>query len=353
MNPNQKLYHWYQIHKRDLPFRKKKLAYQIWVSEVMLQQTRVAAMLPLYENFIQSFPTIEDLANSDETAVLTAWKGLGYYQRARNLRKGAIYLVQNYNGQFPKDLESVLKIPGIGSYTARAILSITYDLPFAVLDGNVKRVLARLFGYQNNILGSVADKELQRIADGFLNLSSPGDHNQAMMELGATLCLPESPKCLVCPIQEYCKSNLEKTTDRIPLRKKNETKISLQGKIFWLENKNQILLVKEKKERFLKGFFHTPFGFFETGVLPAYTPSPFMESIARMAEESEFLSNFKHTITHHSLLFGVWKMEVGVREKLETICFQNEVEYKWVDISKLEDEFPSSIAKKIIKIVLY
>ncbi|TGK87089.1 A/G-specific adenine glycosylase [Leptospira noumeaensis] len=355
MNPKKKLHDWYLTHKRDLPFRKKKQAYPIWISEVMLQQTRVNAMLPLYESFIKRFPNPESLAHAEEEEVLANWKGLGYYSRARNIRKAAILLVQNYNGAFPKDLNLILKLPGIGNYTARAILSIAYDLPFAVLDGNVKRVLSRYYGYTNNILGAKADTDLQKIADEFLNEDHPGDHNQAVMELGATICLPESPKCLLCPLSEFCFARIHQKTSEIPLRVKDKKQIILKGEIFVLYYKNSILLLREPKMRFLKGMFHLPYGFI--GEIPeeTYEPSQIFLSIkdSNPSKNLTPIGEFKHTITHHKMGFSVYSYVLESREWVEVLAKKFGVETKWVSLSDLDTEFPSSLASKVKKILLY
>lgn len=314
----------------------------------MLQQTRVNAMLPLYERFMEIFPSVESLASSSEESVLENWRGLGYYARARNLRKAAIFLVQNFNGKFPKDLNLALQIPGIGPYTARAVLSIAYDLPYAVLDGNVKRVLSRLFKFETNILSASADKELQILADSFLNLNSPGDHNQAMMELGANLCLPENPKCLLCPFLNFCEANRLGLTDKIPIRFKQEKKIELVSKMFCVRKENLVLLVKEKQTRFLKGMYHLPFGFFDEGLEKKYHPSSFLHFLNSLTY-SKFESKFTHSITHHKLKFELYVTEADIDFKLK--AFADDLEYKWIPVSDLEKEFPSSLASKAKKIM--
>ncbi|MGV3666001.1 MAG: A/G-specific adenine glycosylase [Leptospira bouyouniensis] len=353
MNPQKKLHDWYLLHKRDLPFRKKKQAYPIWISEVMLQQTRVTAMLPLFEVFLERFPNPESLAKASEEEVLSYWKGLGYYSRARNIRKAAIQLVNQYNGAFPKDLEMVLKLPGIGNYTARAILSIAYDLPFAVLDGNVKRVLSRYFGYTKNILGPQADKELQNKADEFLNIEFPGDHNQAVMELGAIICLPETPKCLVCPLMEGCFARIHGKTKEIPIREKNQKQVDLIGEIWVIEKDQNYLLIKETKNRFLKGMFHLPYGFI--GELPneEYKPSEFQTFIRSEWKENQSIGKFKHTITHHRLEYYVHHVILKDTKKIESVLESFQMDSKWVKRAELESEFPSSLAKKVKKFLLY
>jgi A/G-specific adenine glycosylase len=194
----RRLLHWFDGHKRDLPWRKNRDPYRVWLSEVMLQQTRVAAVTDHYQKFLRRFPSIEKLASARESSVLAAWSGLGYYRRARMLHAAAKKLVKEHGGKFPEIAEDLRALPGIGRYTAAAIASIAFDEPVAVVDGNVERVLQRVRGK------NLAGEQLWRAAGDLLNLRRPGDFNQAMMELGATLCLPRQPQCLLCPVSELC-----------------------------------------------------------------------------------------------------------------------------------------------------
>src|SRR6201998_153425 len=190
------LLEWFREHQRVLPWRRNKDPYRIWLSEIMLQQTRVAAVIPFYERFLEHFPTIAALAAAPEAEVLRLWAGLGYYSRARNLQAAAKEIVAKHGGEFPRSAEHTLALPGIGSYTAAAILSIAFGERHAVLDGNVARVIARLGAIRGDLRTPQRWKELQEIASACLDPKSPGDWNQAMMELGATLCTPKSPQCL-------------------------------------------------------------------------------------------------------------------------------------------------------------
>jgi len=192
------LLRWYDHHRRDLPWRKTRDPYLIWLSEIMLQQTRVAAVLDHYRIFLERFPSIEALAGASEDAVLAAWSGLGYYRRARMLRQCAQELVESHDGRFPATAEALRTLPGIGRYTAAAIASISFDEPVAVVDGNVERVVRRLMGRD------LAQQEIWKCAQSLLNTSRPGDFNQSMMELGATVCLPRDPKCPTCPVRKWC-----------------------------------------------------------------------------------------------------------------------------------------------------
>ena len=212
----QNLLPWFDEHKRDLPWRQDQDPYRVWVSEIMLQQTRVAAVVEHYQRFLERFPTIETLAAEGEASVLAAWSGLGYYRRARMLHAAARQVVRELDGKFPKNSEELQKLPGIGRYTSAAIASIAFGEGVPVVDGNVERVLQRVCGRQ---LGSA---ELWKLAGALLDEQRPGDFNQAVMELGATVCLPKQPKCLVCPVAEMCVGRGELPGDRkiIPQRKR-------------------------------------------------------------------------------------------------------------------------------------
>src|SRR5580700_2685233 len=189
---------WFDRHKRDLPWRQDRDPYRVWLSEIMLQQTRVAAVTNHYEKFLRRFPSVEKLASAREPSVLAAWSGLGYYRRARMLHAAAKRIVKEHGGKFPGKAEDLLALPGIGRYTGAAIASIAFDQPAAVVDGNVERVLQRVHG--KNLSG----EKLWRAAGELLSQRRPGDFNQAMMELGATVCLPRQPQCLLCPVSGEC-----------------------------------------------------------------------------------------------------------------------------------------------------
>jgi A/G-specific adenine glycosylase len=200
----KKLLTWFAEFQRNLPWRRTNDPYCIWLSEIMLQQTRVAAVIPYYERFLQHFPNVKALAQAPEQEVLRLWAGLGYYSRARNLQKAAQQIVAEHDSRFPDTPAEALKLSGIGSYTAAAILSIAYGNKLAVLDGNVARVIARLGAVRGDLRAGSRWQQLQKAADELLVPNAPGDWNQAMMELGATICTPRSPQCLLCPVAEFC-----------------------------------------------------------------------------------------------------------------------------------------------------
>ena len=239
---------WFHQFRRDLPWRRTKDPYRIWLSEIMLQQTRVAAAIPYYERFLQRFPDVHALAAAPQEEVLRMWSGLGYYSRARNLQKAAQQITTKHGEKFPNRLEDALALPGIGNYTAAAILSIAYGKKLAVLDGNVARVLARLAAVRGDMRESRRWQELQKTADGLLDPKSPGDWNQAMMELGATLCAPKSPQCLLCPVAQFCEGRKLGIAESLPeKRKKRATvQIVLAAAVF-TDRRGQTLLLPPPK----------------------------------------------------------------------------------------------------------
>lgn len=218
------LLEWFRQFQRDLPWRKTKDPYRVWLSEIMLQQTRVAAVIPYYERFLERFPNIESLAEAPEEEVLRLWSGLGYYSRARNLQNAARQIVAKFGGVFPKTREEILSLSGIGEYTASAIASIAFEDKSAVLDGNVARVLSRLGAIHGDLRQPKKWQALQVEANRLLAASAPGDWNQAVMELGAMICTPRAPQCLLCPVAAHCEARKLGIAETLPeARKKRDT----------------------------------------------------------------------------------------------------------------------------------
>ena len=238
------IYKWFIINKRDLPWRKTSDPYKIWISEIILQQTRVAQGMSYYNRFIEKFPTIYDLANASEDTVLKLWQGLGYYTRARNLHFTAKLIVDKYNGVFPRDFKTILSLKGIGNYTAAAIASIAYDLPHAAVDGNIYRVISRIYGITTPIDSEKGKSEIQKIADDLIPLKNPGFHNQAFMEFGALQCLPKSPVCNLCPLEDRCYAANFKLTDQIPVKEKKVKQSTRYFYYYIIECNNSIILEK-------------------------------------------------------------------------------------------------------------
>jgi A/G-specific adenine glycosylase len=214
----QKIYKWYNQNHRDLPWRNTNDPYKIWISEIILQQTRVVQGTNYYLNFIERFPTVSELARASENDVLKLWQGLGYYSRARNLHTAAKQIVENHNGVFPSDYNEIINLKGIGPYTAAAIASIAFNLSYPALDGNIFRVLARYFGISTPMNSEKGKKEFLKIAQELMPEKDPGFHNQALMEFGALQCVPKSPNCSVCPVKTACFAFQKKQVEILPIK---------------------------------------------------------------------------------------------------------------------------------------
>lgn len=221
---------WYDINKRELPWRNTNDAYIIWVSEVILQQTRVDQGYNYFNRFVDKFPTVRALANANEEEVLKVWQGLGYYSRARNMHAAAKVINAEFNGVFPTAYKDVLSLKGVGEYTAAAIVSFAYNLPYAVVDGNVYRVLSRLFAISTPINTAKGKKEFSELAQTLLDEDNPGLHNQAMMEFGALQCVPTSPSCIECPASEFCLAFAQRRVKELPVKEK---KLKIKERYFY------------------------------------------------------------------------------------------------------------------------
>lgn len=244
----QGLYHWSKLYPREMPWKGEKDPYKIWLSEIILQQTRVEQGLPYYERFIRSFPSVTHLAKAPLQKILKHWEGLGYYTRARNLHWSAGHIVQSLKGDFPATFDEIKKLKGIGTYTASAIASFAFDLPHAVLDGNVHRILSRYLGI-NKTIQSTADKNyFQSIADQLLDINHPGLFNQAIMDFGAMCCIPKNPLCHICPLNKTCFAFNQDVIDRLPPSKKKIAKKTRFFHYFILKNnQDQIYIQKRSK----------------------------------------------------------------------------------------------------------
>jgi A/G-specific adenine glycosylase len=234
-----------------LPWRRTEDPYRIWISEIMLQQTRVAAVIPYYEKFLARFPKVRVLAQAPEEEVLKLWSGLGYYSRARNVQKAAQQIMARHSGEFPREESEVLALPGIGSYTAAAILSIAFGAEHAVLDGNVARVLARLGALRGDVRETRRWQSLQKTASGLLDRKSPGDWNQAIMELGALVCSPRAPQCLLCPVKNFCRARKSGDPESFPEKKKKRdpARIVLAAAVLFAPRGETLLLPPPPRRR--------------------------------------------------------------------------------------------------------
>ena len=283
---------WYEICKRDLPWRRTRDPYAIWISEIMLQQTRVAAVIPYYERFLALYPTVDALARASEPELLSAWAGLGYYSRARNLQAAAKMIVAL--GAFPCDHSTLRTLPGIGDYTAAAVASIAFDLPHAVVDGNVVRVLARFTAEPGDISQSVTKSRLRLAADEFLDPAQPSRHNQAVMELGATVCIPRDPQCPKCPLANWCQAHEKGLARELPIKlRKTVIRRVERSLLVVIRNGNILLWQRPPDAAILSGFWELP----EPHQLPT-------------AKIGRALHIFKHSITNHIYTFQVLQASV-------------------------------------------
>ena len=299
------LINWYEENHRDLPWRNNPTPYEVWLSEVILQQTRVNQGMDYYLRFTEKWPTVNDLAQTSEEEVLKMWQGLGYYSRARNLHYCANQVVKQYKGKFPADFEKLKHLKGIGDYTAAAIASIAYNLPHAVVDGNVYRVLARLFDINTPINNNEGQKLFTQLADELLNKNQPGLHNQAMMEFGALLCTPKNPNCLLCPLQAQCLAFAHQTVMLRPV-KLAKTKITTRYFNYLILRINSSLYLHKRNDNDIwKNLYDFP-------CIESQTPMSVEEVIAseaflQLIENKPFTiikssPVFTHKLTHRTLL---------------------------------------------------
>jgi A/G-specific adenine glycosylase len=272
---------WYAKGHRDLPWRRTNDPYYIWVSEIMLQQTRAQAVIPYYERFLKRFPSADALAQSSEEEVLAVWSGLGYYSRARNLRRAAQQI--QAAGGFPREYDAIKQLPGVGDYTAAAIASIAFGLPHAVADGNVFRVVARVENDASDITAPRTRERFRAVAQEWLDPHNPGAFNQALMELGATVCLAKNPLCLVCPLTELCRGRAEGTTEQLPVKLRRVEPVRIDSIVLLVRRRGRVLLrQRDASARRMAGFWELP--------APEELPGVCV---------GETLGTFRHTITHH------------------------------------------------------
>ena len=246
---------WYEGHYRDLPWRATKDPYNIWISEVILQQTRVDQGLPYYKRFIEKFPDLGSLANATQEQVLRQWQGLGYYSRARNLHRCAIEIVNNHNSQFPADYQALVQLPGIGKYTAAAIASFAFEQKVAAVDGNVLRVISRLFALTDDIGKTNTQNKVREIVNDIIPESSPGLFNQAMMEFGALHCTPSSPACHICPVGFFCGAFKAGVVEQLPVKTKKIKKKARYFTYYVIEANRQWMLRQRSANDIWKGLF--------------------------------------------------------------------------------------------------
>ncbi|WP_426431640.1 A/G-specific adenine glycosylase [Winogradskyella sp. HB-48] len=259
MDFKNKLTNWYSNNKRDLPWRNTQNPYHIWLSEIILQQTQVKQGLPYYKAFIKHYPTVFELANASEQEVLKLWQGLGYYSRARNLHKTAKHVAFELNGNFPDNYKDLLKLKGVGDYTASAIASIAFNEVAAVVDGNVYRVLSRYFGIETPINSTAGIKEFKKLASSLIDKENPAMFNQAIMEFGATHCKPKNPYCIVCPLNESCVALQKNLIDSLPVKlKKTKVKTKFFNFLVCIDKNNKTILEKRTSKGIWQNLYQFP-----------------------------------------------------------------------------------------------
>jgi A/G-specific adenine glycosylase len=287
-SPARLLLEWYASARRDLPWRRTRDPWRVLVSEIMLQQTRVAAVIPYYERFLARFPTPASLAAASEEELLALWSGLGYYGRARNLKRAAEAI--NARGAFPSSAQEWRTLPGIGDYTAAAVASICFGEPCAVLDGNAARVMARFSAETGDIATPGAQLRLKERAQALLDPKRPGEFNQAIMELGATLCLPRNPRCLLCPWRDLCQAHQQGIEQQLPVKARRRKPEQIALRLALIVDRDRLLLRQRSEgERRLAGFWE----------LPSLEELPSARALRP-------LGRFRHSITHHNYEVEVW-----------------------------------------------
>ena len=318
----QSLLRWYRRHRRDLPWRGTRDPYRIWVSEIMLQQTRVATVVPYYERFLKRFPSVESLAKVREQTLLGYWSGLGYYRRVRMMRAAARKVVSEHGGAFPKSFEELRALPGIGDYTAAAVASIAFERPCAVVDGNVIRVLTRLDDDSRDVATSPVRRDLQTRAQQLIAAAgarSRGAFNQAMMELGSLLCTRGKPQCLICPLASYCKARKKGVQEQRPVRPEKRPPVRLQLAVALVERGRKILLRQRPAANpVMPGFWELPLA--EGSRLGADCFLPLG------IERRKRLGTFRHAITFREYRGTVYRGELPV---------QPPDGYRWVSPERL------------------
>ncbi|NEQ95369.1 MAG: A/G-specific adenine glycosylase [Cyanothece sp. SIO2G6] len=339
---------WYHHHGRDLPWRHNRDPYPIWISEIMLQQTQVKTVIPYYHRWLATFPSIAALANADEQAVLKVWQGLGYYARARNIHKAAQILMEQHHGVFPQEGNAVMALPGIGRTTAGGILSAAFDLPWPILDGNVKRILARLGGLTTPLKSHT--KTLWGWSELLLDQSHPRDFNQAIMDLGATICVPRSPHCPHCPWTHHCLAYIHNLQAAIPMTEKNAPLPHKNIGVAVIRNaRGQVLIDRRRPEGLLGGLWEFPGGKVEPGeTIADCIVREIQEELGITIQVGAPLTTINHAYSHFRVTLHVHWCDYVAGKPQPLECD----EVRWVEPQTLNDyPFPKAneeIIKKIL-----
>ena len=311
MNFSQTIIRWYNKNKRDLPWRHTKDPYKIWLSEIILQQTRVQQGLPYYETFVKNFPTVQHLAKAQEGLIMKTWQGLGYYSRARNLHHTAKFISSKLKGKFPNEYEDIKNLKGIGDYTAAAIASFAFNQPHAVVDGNVFRVLARYLGIKTPIDSTEGKKEFAREAEMLLDKKDPGTFNQAIMEFGARQCVPQNPDCRICPLKKGCKALSRNKVEDLPIKSKKIKSRTRYFNYLVLRKNGKTLIRKRVEKDIWKNLYDFPM--IETKRWPPLNPLLQRGLVLRNSSASGKLDFapkiFKHILSHQTIFARFWEVK--------------------------------------------
>jgi A/G-specific adenine glycosylase len=314
---------WFERHRRDLPWRASRDPYRIWVAEIMLQQTRAAAVVPYYERFLRRFPDVKTLARSRMADLLRCWSGLGYYSRARNLRHAARLVASELGGCLPKTYQDWTALPGVGPYTAAAVASIALGEPVAVLDGNVARVMARLTNHRRDVRSPAVREELQRRAQTLLDRRHPGDFNQAMMELGATVCVPRNPRCPICPVAAWCEARRLGVQSELPVKLGRREPVALEISVAVARRNGRILLRRRPDT---------------ASLMPGFWELPQSQAAETLPVRlRSLLGSFRHSITHHQYSVKVFSAAPPARSPAG--C-------QWIAAGKLQSLPLTTISRK-------
>lgn len=328
-----------------MPWRDEPDPYKVWISEIMLQQTRVDQATPYFRNFVSLFPTVYDLAEAEQQQVLKAWEGLGYYSRARNLHTAAKMVVKDHDGRLPESYDEIIKLKGIGPYTAAAVTSIAFNKPNAVVDGNVIRVLTRYFGIEDDTRSTKTRNKVQDFANELIDVENPGDFNQALMELGSEVCTPTKPNCEDCPIQTGCVASKMAKTDVIPYKSPAKKKPHHTIGVGIIEDKNGKLLIALRPENaMLGGLWEFPGGKQkENERIEETVERELKEELGVQVKAYKELMSLKHTYSHFSITMHAWHCQLlsGEPEPKES------QEVRWVSRDELE-KFPFPKANKVL-----
>lgn len=332
----KKLVNWYNNHQRQLPWRESRDPYCIWVSEVMLQQTQVATVIPYYYKFLEKFPNIQSFADADLNTVLKLWEGLGYYARAINFHRAANIVVSEFEGKVPDSFDEFLNLPGVGEYIASAVQSIAFSHPYAVLDGNVKRVAARLYTVNDPVNQSGSHKKFLSIAADLLEPKKSGIFNQAMMELGALVCKPKQPDCSQCPVQKFCRAYNKQLVNEYPKRIKKKRTPLYHVVAGVIQKEGSFLITRRKQDGLLGGLWEFPGGKIEKKEHPEQACiREIKEEVGLNIRIDTHITQIKHAYTHFKIIMDVYLCEyISGRVSLD-----GPVDYRWIAPIEIQ-EYP-------------